>query len=79
MPSDPATDHDDLFALQQGESAALNRLIARWQRPLSNFAYRYVQNSTDARDLVAETFVKLSREFARLSPLVEKVKALAGI
>ena len=66
MPSDPATDHDDLFALQQGESAALNRLIARWQRPLLNFAYRYVQNSTDARDLVAETFVKLYQQRARL-------------
>lgn len=66
MPSDPATDHDDLFALQQGESAALNRLIARWQRPLQNFAYRYVQNSTDSHDLVAETFVKLYQQRLRL-------------
>ena len=66
MPNDPATDHDDLFALQQGESAALNRLIARWQRPLANFAYRYVQNSTDAQDLVAETFVKLYQQRLRL-------------
>lgn len=66
MPSDPATDHDDLFALQQGESAALNRLITRWQRPLLNFAYRYVQNGTDAHDLVAETFVKLYQQRLRL-------------
>ena len=66
MLSDPATDHDNLFALQQGESAALNRLIARWQRPLLNFAYRYVQNSTDAHDLVAETFVKLYQQRLRL-------------
>ena len=66
MSSDPATDHDNLFALQQGEAAALNRLIARWQRPLLNFAYRYVQNSTDAHDLVAESFVKLYQQRLRL-------------
>ena len=66
MPSDPATDHDNLFALQQGEATALNRLIARWQRPLYSFAYRYVQNSTDANDLVAETFVKLYQQRLRL-------------
>jgi RNA polymerase sigma-70 factor (ECF subfamily) len=64
--SDPATDHDNLFALQQGESAALNRLIARWQRPLINFAFRYVQNGADAQDLVAETFVKLYQQRQRL-------------
>lgn len=66
MPTDPATDHDDLFALQQGESAALNRLITRWQRPLLSFSYRYVQNNTDAHDLVAETFVKLYQQRLRL-------------
>ena len=66
MPTDPATDQDNLFALQQGEAAALNRLIACWQRPLVSFAYRYVQNSTDAHDLVAETFVKLYQQRLRL-------------
>ena len=66
MPSDPATDQDNLFALQQGEATALNRLIAHWQRPLINFAYRYVQNSTDANDLVAEAFVKLYQHRQRL-------------
>jgi RNA polymerase sigma-70 factor (ECF subfamily) len=66
VPSDPATDHDNLFALQQGEATALNRLIARWQRPLHSFAYRYVQTRTDANDLVAETFVKLYQQRLRL-------------
>ena len=66
MPTEPATDHDHLFALQQGEANALNHLIARWQRPLLNFAYRYVQNGTDAHDLVAEAFVKLYQQRLRL-------------
>jgi RNA polymerase sigma-70 factor, ECF subfamily len=52
--------------LQRGDAAALNRLIARWQRPLVGFAYRYTQNSTDARDLVAEGFVRLYQQRGRL-------------
>ncbi len=66
MSLDPATDHTDLLALQQGEADALNRLIARWQRPLHHFAYRYVQNTADASDLVAATMVRLYRQRLRL-------------
>ncbi len=65
---DPATDRANLLALQQGEALALNRLIARWQRPLHNFAYRYAQNRADAHDLVAETFARLYRQRERLRP-----------
>lgn len=61
-PHDHAADHASLLALQQGEPAALNRLIERWQRPLFNFACRYVQNRTDAQDLAAETFVRLYQQ-----------------
>lgn len=68
MSTDPATDRANLLALQQGEARGLNQLIERWQRPLLSFAYRYVQNSTDARDLVAETFVKLYQQRLRLRP-----------
>jgi len=67
-PHDHAADLACLLALQQGEAAALNRLIERWQRPLHHFAYRYVQNNTDAQDLVAETFVRLYQQRNRLRP-----------
>jgi RNA polymerase sigma-70 factor (ECF subfamily) len=66
--TDPATDRASLLALQEGQAVALNRLIARWQRPLHSFAYRYVQNNTDAHDLVAETFVRLYQQRQRLRP-----------
>ena len=66
MPHDPATDRAGLLALQQGDTTALNRLIARWQRPLLGFAYRYVQNAADAHDLVAEVFVRLYQQRLRL-------------
>lgn len=68
MPHDPDTDRAGLRALQQGEAVALNRLIARWQRPLHAFAFRYLQNTADANDLVAETFVRLYQQRTRLRP-----------
>jgi len=66
VPNDPVTDQADLLALKEGEAAALNRLIERWQRPLHSFAYRYCQNQADADDLVAQTFVKLYQQRLRL-------------
>lgn len=68
MSKDPAIDLGSLLALQRGEASGLNQLIARWQRPLLGFAYRYVQNSADAQDLVAETFVRLHQQRTRLRP-----------
>lgn len=65
---DHDSDHASLLALQQGEAVALNRLITRWERPLHSFAYRYLQNSADARDLVADTFVRLYQQRQRLRP-----------
>ena len=66
MSNDPATDRSNLHELQKGDTSALNRLIARLQRPLLSFAFRYVQNSSDAQDLVAETFVRLYQRRAQL-------------
>jgi len=66
--TDTADDQASLLALQQGEAVAMNRLIARWQRPLYSYAYRYVQNNADAHDLIAETFVRLYQQRLRLRP-----------
>jgi RNA polymerase sigma-70 factor (ECF subfamily) len=62
----PAPDLADLHALQRGDDAALNRLIAQWERRLFGFAWRYVRNTADAQDLVAEVFVRLYQGCARL-------------
>lgn len=66
MFTDPASDQASLNALQHGDTMALNRLIARWERPLISYAYRYVQNSADAHDLVASVFVRLYQQRSRL-------------
>lgn len=55
----PAHDRADLTALRDGEDAALTRLIGRWEKPLFGFAWRYLGNAADARDLAVETFVRL--------------------
>jgi len=62
----PATDLDELHALQGGDDTALNRLIARWERRLFGFAWRYVRNSADAQDLVSSVFVRLYQQRDRL-------------
>jgi RNA polymerase sigma-70 factor, ECF subfamily len=61
------SDEAEVAALARGDDQALSRLIRRWQRRLFAFAYRYLQNETDAADLVAETFVKLHQQRGRLA------------
>ncbi len=68
MSNDPATDRANLLELQQGDASALNRLIARWQRPLIGFAQRYLQNAADSQDMVAEAFVRLYQRRKSLRP-----------
>ena len=68
MNSNPVSDQAELQALREGRDSALDELIARWERPLFAFAWRYVQNPTDAHDLVAETFVRLHQQRDRLRP-----------
>jgi len=63
---DHINDRAQLDALQHGDDTALNRLIARWERPLFAFAWRYVRHTVDARDLVAEVFVRLYQQRSRL-------------
>lgn len=66
MTPDRARDLDLLHALQRGDDSALNHLIGRWESRLFAFAWRYTRSATDAQDLVAETFVRLYHQCARL-------------
>ncbi len=68
MTPDPNIDRASLAALQKGDTTALNRLIARWQQPLLAYAYRYLQNTADAHDMVANVFVRLYQQRERLRP-----------
>lgn len=48
-----------MLRLQSGEDLALNELMAKWQKPLAHFIYRYIGNESDALDLAQETFVRV--------------------
>lgn len=48
-------------ALRDGDDAALDALMLRWQVPLRAFLYRHTQNEADALDLAQETFVRIYR------------------
>ncbi|MBK8857368.1 MAG: RNA polymerase sigma factor [Opitutaceae bacterium] len=66
--NDLPTDAACLQALQEDEVGVLDQLMARWQRPLYEFAYQYLRNHSDAQELVAESFVRLYQHRHRLRP-----------
>ncbi len=66
MPADLAADRADLQALQTGDGAAFDRIVARWERPLFAYAWRMLRNADDARELALETFIRLHHSRAKL-------------
>lgn len=66
MPADPAADRADLLALQAGSDAAFDRIVARWEQPLCAYAWRYLRNTDDARELALEVFVRLHQHRTQL-------------
>lgn len=64
-PAADLSDEETMLALQRGEDLALNRLMARWERPLRSFLYRSTRNEQDALDLAQETFVRIYQHRAR--------------
>lgn len=64
-PAVEPSDEGTMLALQRGEDLALNRLMARWERPLRSFLYRSTHNEQDALDLAQETFVRIYQHRAR--------------
>jgi RNA polymerase sigma-70 factor (ECF subfamily) len=55
-----------LTAVRAGETRGYDEVVARFQRPLFNFAWRYLQNTADAEDVVVESFVRLYQARERL-------------
>jgi RNA polymerase sigma-70 factor (ECF subfamily) len=66
VPQDPASDQADLRALKGGDDSGLDRLIGRWEKPLLAFAWRFLRSGEEAQDLVAEVFVRVYQQRARL-------------
>lgn len=52
-------------ACQEGDRSAFNLLVWRWEKPLFNFAYKFVGDAGLAQDIVQETFVRVVRSIDR--------------
>lgn len=55
-----------LAGIQAGEDGSFDQLVGQMQRPLFNFAWRYLHNNADAEDAVVETFIRLFQARERL-------------
>ena len=55
------TDEDLVAAFQDGNAAAFDELVARWERKIHGAIYRIVGADEDARDLCQEAFLKAYR------------------
>lgn len=64
--SDP--DSLDVVALQGGEDEALDRLMERHRSAMTAFIFRMVGNSSDAEELVQETFVRVYFQIGSYRP-----------
>jgi RNA polymerase sigma-70 factor, ECF subfamily len=51
--------------LRAGEEAAYENLLQRFQQPVYNLAYRLLNDSSDASDVVQEVFLKVFRNVGR--------------
>ncbi len=57
-----------MVELQEGRDGALSELIARWEKPLLSFTFRYTRDYADAADVVQETFVRVYQSRLRYRP-----------
>lgn len=68
MSAKDKSDSDLMVELREGRDGALSELIARWEKPLLSFTFRYTQNPDDSADVVQETFVRVYQNRARFRP-----------
>ena len=51
---------------QQGEKEAFGLLVELWQKPLLTFALRYLEQETEALDVVQETWISVIKRLKKL-------------
>lgn len=68
MLEDSRDDIQLMKALVLGDQRALETIIERWERPLYSFVYRYLQNETNTREIVQETFVRIFTKREKFNP-----------
>ncbi|MFK5923564.1 MAG: RNA polymerase sigma factor [Verrucomicrobiota bacterium] len=57
-----------ILRLQQGDDLALNEIMLRYQQALHSYAYRFVNDTDEAADLVQEAFVRVYLKRSKYKP-----------
>ncbi len=65
---DQYSDWELVRRARQGETAAFEALVRRYERPVIHFCLRMVQSREDAEDIAQESFVRVYRSLGRLRP-----------
>lgn len=66
MPQSPVAEAELVRRAARGDRAAFALLVARYQRPLVNFAYRYLGRREEAEDAAQEAFIRVYFSLGRL-------------
>ncbi|MFC1513406.1 RNA polymerase sigma factor [candidate division KSB1 bacterium] len=61
-----AADTELIENFLNGDINSFNRLVHRWQNRLYSFAYRYVMNEQDAKEIVQSALIKAYKNLNRL-------------
>lgn len=64
----PDPDLPLLERLQAGEEAALEAIMARYERPVHTFVFRMLNDAQEAEDVAQEVFVRVYRNAKRFDP-----------
>ena len=66
MPSHQGQEVELVRRAAQGDQEAFSGLVTRYQRPVINFAFRYLGNREEAEDAAQDAFVRVYFSLARL-------------
>ena len=59
MPEKNLSDHQLIQATKQGDESAFAEIVSRYQNPITNYLYRFLNDYEEAVDLAQETFVRV--------------------
>jgi len=54
-----STDEELMLRAKEGDRTAFNEIMDRYEKPILNLAYRYLQDYNAAQDLMQETFLRV--------------------
>lgn len=59
VPEKTLSDHELIAAVKDGDETAFEQIVARYQSPITNFLYRFLNDYEEAVDLSQEAFVRV--------------------